>query len=314
MIRVPELKFELEDRRKKVIVRDRKSKFIHPFWKEGQKPVGVLCCQFYEAKWSNGCLYACDYCYLKGTFKWQGWKGREQTVFGNTDKLREEVEKFLQLEEPMVLHTGEVSDSLAVPGSEKLMAQLIEAFARQDRHTLLILTKSSNVDALLDIRHNGRTVIAFSINPPAIARKFEKGAATTEQRLRAAQKCIKVGYKVMIRVDPMIPVKGWRMQYRALFKKLNKMKLYGVVVGTLRAFPTLRGMLSKDLKDLLPCRESDRRYHLESNLRWEMYKFAFKSLKFKRMGVCKESGETWARLVTECGARKFLCNCRLQES
>jgi spore photoproduct lyase len=313
LIRVPELKFEFEGRNKKIIVRDRKSHFIHPFWKEGQKPIGVLCCQFYEAKWSNGCLYACDYCYLKGTFKWQRWKGRQQTVFGNTDELLDEVYEFLELKEPMVLHTGEVADSLAVPGSEKLMAELIRIFGQQDKHTLLILTKSDNVDELLDVEHNGRTVIGFSINPPAIARRFEKGAATTEKRLRAAQKCIKAGYKVMVRVDPMIPVSGWRRQYKALFKKLNKMKLYGVVVGTLRAFPTLRRLLSKDLRSLLPVREDDRRYHLESELRWEMYRFAFKNLKFKRMGTCKESGETWAKLVTEFGPKRFLCNCRLQE-
>ena len=32
-----------------------------PFWKEGNKPTGVLCCQFYEAKWSNGCTRKEDF-------------------------------------------------------------------------------------------------------------------------------------------------------------------------------------------------------------------------------------------------------------
>jgi len=297
----------------KISLRPRKSKFITPFWQEGKKPAGVLCCQFHEAKWSNGCIYKCDYCYLKGTFRWQKWKGGEQTVFSNLPEFFEEVEEFLKLEKPDVLHTGEVADSLAVPGSEKIMAQLVERFAEQDRHTLLLLTKSQNIDALLKVKHNRMTVIGFSINPPAIARKYEKGAATTEQRLSAARKCIKAGYKVMVRVDPMIPVKGWRRQYTALFNKLNDMELYGIVVGTLRAFSGLKPMMSRQLREMLEVREKDRRWHLEQNLRDEMYALAFQILKAERMGLCKESGEMWAKLGMKYGFRKFICNCHLQE-
>ena len=300
-------------RKSTVKVRPRKSQFITPFWADGKKPVGVLCCQFHEAKWSNGCMYKCNYCYLKGTFRWQRWKGGEQTIFSNIEEFFEEVEDFLKLEKPDVLHTGEVADSLAVPGSERIMAQLVERFGKQNKHTLLLLTKSNNVDALLDLDHNRMTVIGFSINPPAVARDFEKGAATTNQRLRAAQRCIDAGYKVMVRVDPMIPVKGWKRQYLALFNKLNDMELYGVVVGTLRAFSGLKPMMSKELRDMLEVREADRRWHLEQTLRDEMYALAFQTLKAERMGLCKESGEMWAKLGMKYGFRKFICNCHLQE-
>ena len=296
-----------------ISVRKRKSQFVTPFWSEGKKPVGVLCCQFHEAKWSNGCMYKCDYCYLKGTFRWQKWKGGEQTIFSNTQEFFAEVEEFLKLEKPDVLHTGEVADSLAVPGSERIMGQLVERFGKQDRHTLLLLTKSNNIDELLGLRHNRMTVIGFSINPPTIARAFEKGAAPTEQRLAAARKCIKAGYKVMVRVDPMIPVKGWKRQYEALFDKLNNMDLFGVVVGTLRAFAGLKPMMCRELRDMLQIREKDRRWHLEQQLRAEMYALAFKTLKAERMGLCKESGEMWAKLGMKYGFRKFICNCHLQE-
>ncbi len=159
---------KLNKRQNGLKIRHRESQFITPFWKNGNKPSGVLCCQFYEAKWSNGCVYECDYCYLKGTFRWQKWKGREQTIFSNVDKLFEEVEEFLTLEKPMVLHTGEVADSLAVPGSEEIMSRLVERFGKQDKHTLLLLTKSNNINQLLDVRHNRMTVIGFSINPTSV--------------------------------------------------------------------------------------------------------------------------------------------------
>lgn len=303
----------INKRRNGVLVRDRKSRFITPFWEEGKKPIGVLCCQFYEAKWSNGCMYDCGYCYLRGTFRWQEWNGREQTVFSNIDQLFLEVDEFLKLEKPTVLHTGEVSDSLAVPGSEKIMAKLVQKFGQQDKHTLLLLTKSDNIEELLGLQHNRMTVIGFSINPPAVARRFEKGAATTEKRLRAARRCIKAGYKVMVRVDPMIPVKGWKRQYKALFNQLNLIEPYGVVVGTLRAFSGLKPKVSKELKVMLTVREKDRRWHLGSELRNEMYSLAFSTLTTHRMGLCKEAGETWGLLGKEYGFRKFICNCRLQE-
>lgn len=294
-----------------VVTRVRKSKFIEPFWKDEEKPAGVLCCQFYELKWSNGCVFACDYCYLKGTFRWQGWKGRRQTVFSNFEDLKREVEEFLKLEKPYVLHTGEVSDSLAVPGSEELMAYLIRRFGEQDRHTLLLLTKSNNVDRLLDVKHNGMTVIGFSVNPEKVARKYEIGAPTTEERLAAAQKCIDAGYRVVVRVDPMIPINEWEKEYKHLFHKLNQLDLYGVVVGTLRAFPTTKHMMSQELQNMLVEHDLDGRWHLEKDLRFRMYRLAFRFLKFRRMGVCKETGVTWAKLISEFRDKRFICNCRL---
>lgn len=293
-------------------MRERKSRFIEPFWKDGEKPKGVLCCQFYEAKWSNGCVFACEYCYLRGTFRWQGWKGRSQTVFTNVDELKNEVDEFLNLPGSHVLHTGEVADSLAVPGTEELMGSFVESFGEQKRHTLLLLTKSDNVGSLLNLEHNDQTVIGFSINPSVVSKQFEIGAASTRSRLRAAKRCSEAGYRVMVRVDPIIPVPNWRKHYRKLFDELNALELYGVVVGTLRAFNGLRISLGSELKSYLTNRDVDGRWHIPHDLRLEIYKMAFQELRFKRMGVCKESGETWSQLISEFRDKRFFCNCRLQ--
>ena len=94
--------------------------------------------------------------------------------------------------------------------------------------------------SLLTLNHKRRTVIGFSINPSFIAKYYELEAPSTENRLKAAKKCIDAGYKVMVRVDPMIPIVGWRHHYIGLFNDLNKLELYGVVIGTLRAFPNLK--------------------------------------------------------------------------
>jgi len=291
-----------------VKVRNRKSPFVKPFWRKGHKPNGLLCSQFYELVWGNGCPYACEYCYLKGTFRIQGWNGREQTIFANQHKMWKEVEKFLMRRSPAILHTGELCDSLAAPGSEKIMSRLIGMFGEQDKHTLLLLTKSDRVVSLFHLKHKGRTVIGFSINPEPIAERFEIEAPSTDDRLKAAEKCMEAGFPVMVRVDPMIPVEGWEHLYSCLFDRLNALDLKGVVIGTLRAYPGLIWRIGNELRSMLTERGGDGRYHLPWNLRLNMYKLAFSKLRYEYMGVCKENGSLWGILAREF-KKKFLCNC-----
>lgn len=309
--------------------RERKSKFIKPYWgKDKPKPAGVLCFPFHEAAWSNGCLANCDYCYLKGTFRYgldydgsnnqQGWNGHEQVVFSNVEDLYAEAEKFLSTQDkPTILHTGELADSLIVPGSEKIMSRLITRFGQQDKHTLLLLTKSDNVDALLNLEHNGRTVAGFSINASPVADLYEQGTAPTWRRIEAAKKCIRAGYRVLARIDPMIPIPNWQAAYSELFERINElteMGLYGVVVGTLRGYEATRRAMPVDLKSMLMHRDIDKRYHIDEETRDAMYGLAFRTLKSKQMGVCKESGEMWGRLISTHGPRNFVCNCHLPEA
>ena len=233
------------------------------------------------------------------------------TIFSNQDKMFREVNDFLSDSsiKPTILHAGELTDSLASNEGIPIMSRLVERFGKQKKHTLLLLTKSANVDGILNLEHNGMTVAAFSVNPNLVADKYEKSAAIPEDRLRAAEKCIDTGYPVMIRVDPIIPVEGWKDAYLELFDRINSMKLRGVVVGTIRAFMTLYIQLSDDLKKLLTEKDVDGRRHLPIEQRNEIYDLAFSKLNTKRIGICKESGRTWGRLISKHGKRGFICNC-----
>jgi spore photoproduct lyase len=295
----------------RVVHAKRFSPFVTPFWQPGEKPAGVLCCQFFEVKFSNGCMFHCDFCYLRNTFKYRNWRGGEQTLFSNTDDLKCEIREYMKFDKPYVFHTGEVADSLAAPGSEQIITWLVKQFGMQKRHTLLLLTKSNNVEFLMPLPHNSRTVCGFSVNPPEIAQRFEVGAATTEERLAAAEMVMETGYPVMVRVDPMIPIDGWERQYMELFERLNTMPLHGVVVGTLRAFPNLRNLMRPALRKLLTVRDIDGRWHIPNETRTAMYNLAFGTLKFKRMGLCKESGSRWGELIRKFGPHEFICNCHL---
>jgi hypothetical protein len=72
--------------------------------------------------------------------------------------------------------------------------------------------------------------------------------------------------------------------------------------------------MSKRLRDMVNTKEKDRRWHLEEKLRDQMYGLAFRTIKTERLGICKESGDTWAKLGLKYGFRKFICNCHLQDN
>jgi len=190
--------------------------------------------------WADGCPYQCTYCYLQGTFKGK----TEPTVFSNLDKLFREVEVWLKNPNPKILNTGELSDSLAI--TRKVIVKLIERFAKQEKHKLLIVTKSDRVDEILGLNHNRQTIVSFSLNPEKVAEKFEVGAPPTSKRLEAIEKCLDAGYPIRVRIDPMIPVEGWEDFYRELALEVNRLKPERVTLGSLRFYPFVEAFSRRD--------------------------------------------------------------------
>jgi spore photoproduct lyase len=302
--------------------RERRSNYIHPF--SVVKP-GILCCKGTEnaglhiLSWAAGCPFDCDYCYLQGTFhpdlSAKRWSGGSITIYEDGEKanMMREVEEFLASPGKRILHTGELSDSLGAPGSFQRLQPVINKFAEQERHKLLLLTKSRNVDELLSMKPSRQAFIGFSVNPPKIADLFEHDTATPPERLEAARKCADAGYPVLLRVDPMIPIEGWEDIYGPFIEELNSIDAAGVAVGTIRAFPRLRSKTKfAPFKPMLTDREFDGRWRLSDRLRFQMYDFALSRLHAENVGICKESGATiWGPLAAR-HHKHFTCNCLLR--
>ena len=98
-----------------------------------------------------------------------------------------------------------------------------------------MLTKSDNVDDILNLNHNGRTIIAWSLNHPKISETFEIGAPSFERRLNAAEKVQRAGYPLRIRLDPIVPYQGWDKDYAETIKRIfDKVNPERITLGTLR--------------------------------------------------------------------------------
>jgi len=294
------------------VTRARKDRFIRRFEKT---PPGKVCPHVYELLHANGCPYGCDYCYLQLTFRHQ----KTPVVFNNQHDMLREVPQFLALSKPQVLHTGKLCDSLVFDEETGLSKDLVPLFASQDKHKLLLLTKSTKIRNLLDTPDHRNTVVSFSLNAPALAQRFERGAPTPGERLDAARKCQDAGYEVRVRIDPVIPVKGWRALYKPLAGEIVgrlKTRDLRVTIGNIRYFRGLPACARNRGADMavfgvpMTFDRTDGRMRVPPPVRMEMHRW-FRDQLPPEVGVypCKEPPEVWRSLGLD--PTKPKCNCAL---
>jgi len=287
--------------------RKRYSNFIHYFDKT---PPGIVCPHFHILAHANGCPFSCDYCYLRLTLRHYP----EPTVFTNTARLFQELRDWLLCtEDPSVLNAGELCDSLAWDNKTRLTNNLVPLFESQKRHKLLLLTKSTCIDNLLEMGPASQVIVSFSVNAEQVSGRYEKGSPTPEDRLLAAAKLVEAGYEVRIRLDPMIPIEGWTEAYAQVIDHVNKVGPKIVTLGSLRYFRNLLTHAPEGTDVFsygVNQEDPDRRLRIPFQQRAEMYRFAIDRLNILRVGLCKET-VTMHRELDLPGASQS-CNCSIE--
>jgi spore photoproduct lyase len=207
-----------------VIARARKSGFIRPF--DGPA-AGLVCQRFYRLILSNGCPYDCQYCYLRLTL------GRHKgpVVFTNPWP---EVERQLAKIPAGVFSTGDLADSLAV--APPLLKPAVAYFRRQTAKFLFLTTKSANLELLLGMKPTPQVWISFSVNAIKTWELFEAQTPHPEARLAAAGRLQAAGWRVRIRIDPVIPEVGLG-HYHEIIRQVRALAPERVTLGLLKHFP-----------------------------------------------------------------------------
>lgn len=274
-----------------------------------EKKTDVICPHFLELKWANGCAYDCAWCFLQGTFRFTGKQPRQKDRF----KVKEHVSTFLNNGSlPEVLNTGELSDSLLSENSHDPFSKfIIPLFEAQKKHKVLFLTKSTDVENLLKIDEHKNVIVSFSMNAPAVSKKWEK-APGVEDRIEAARKVSDAGYETRIRIDPMVPVFEWDKHYTKLVDMIFEQFIpERITLGSLRGLQsTINNSKDKTWVTFLS-EKSNWGKKIDSDLRYEMYSTVIDFLKNKygytKVALCKESVEMWEKMGLDY--KKISCNC-----
>lgn len=199
------------------------------------------CCDYRVLNVGLGCPMDCVYCILQAYLNTP-----YLSFFVNLEDLFSELTTRLNSCQGSILRigTGEFTDSMALDRITGLSRRLVNYFGRQHKGVLELKTKSAAIDNLEGLQHNGRTIVAWSLNSDEIIRNQEIRAATLEQRLEAALKCVQWGYDCAFHFDPIISYPGWEEGYhrviKLLFDKIPPDRIVWISLGGFRYLPSLK--------------------------------------------------------------------------
>jgi spore photoproduct lyase len=200
-----------------------------------------VCCDYQVLNIGMNCPMDCVYCILQAYLN-----NPYLSFFVNTEDLLAELKQAFAHEPQHFLRigTGEFTDSLALDRLTGLSRILIEFMRDKETAVLELKTKTAVIDNLAGLDHGGRTIVAWSLNSPAIVAKEEIRTATLAQRLAAAARCASWGYKLAFHFDPIIYHEDWQQGYsetiRRLFTTVPKENIAWISLGCLRYLPHLK--------------------------------------------------------------------------
>ncbi len=302
---------------KRTLMIGRTTSFVGRF--DGQLGENIRCCPYYKlVPISNGCPYYCTYCYLAYVY-------RKHAPFIkiniNYDAMFRQIRRTTDGADGKVsFNMGEMLDSLALDHITNLTPKLIPFFSKFSNAYLMLLTKSSNINNLLQVEPNGQIVLSWSLNSLQAIRQYELGTADLDDRIEAARRCREHGYRIRFRIDPGILHDNWQAGYADLIRKsLTAVKPENITLGMLRLLPghfqLAEGAYGDRAHQL--CNRSfvkgasDRKLRYPPKERAEFYSFLIDKIrsfdKDVSISLCRETPEIWDIFKNRCDPAK--CNC-----
>lgn len=292
---------DFDQSKREILVKPHKGKFFK------QCPGGNVnsaCCNYFVLNLGSQCHFNCSYCYLQSFLNTPF-----MVIYSNIDEASKEL---VEVSKNMKGHkirvgTGETIDSLGLDPLTGYTSVLIEAIKDCDNIQLELKTKSDFVDHLLDLNHDGKVTVSWSINPEEVVANEEHGTASLAARLEAAKKCVEKGYSIGLHIDPVIWHPEWEKNYKALVKSVTECfepkQVPYISLGALR-FQTEQSAMMKErfsrasyVNSGEMFRSKDGKFRYDSKLRSEMFKTIIDEFKSYnrawKVFLCMEAPETW---------------------
>lgn len=173
----------------------------------------------YQLPLLSGCIGNCQYCYLNTNL---GEKPYIK-VNVNLDDILNKAQEYIneRLPEVTIFEGSATSDPVPVEPYSELLKKTIEFFAENENGRFRFVTKYNDIDTLLDIRHNGKTEVRFTLNTDKVISDYEKRTAAINNRIDASVKVAKAGYPLGFIIAPVFIYDGWKKDYKALIIDLN---------------------------------------------------------------------------------------------
>ena len=183
------------------------------------------------------CLYNCSYCFLQGMYS-----SANIVVFVNEIDMqaavKNEIVKRVHKDQPLMLSISYNTDLMAFENILPITKNWIQ-FAKLNLDlNLEIRTKSGLYHSIKDIESSDQIVLAWTLSPDKVVRKYELNTPPLSKRISAIKLALKDGWKVRLCFDPILYYNNWENDYLELFNKvkssLNLDQVLDITVGTFR--------------------------------------------------------------------------------
>jgi spore photoproduct lyase len=211
---------------------------------------GYKRCGYWILNVGFGCPVDCSYCYL------QMYSNAPGIILpANVEDYFKHIEKFdSKVRARTRIGTGEFTDSLALDKYTGYSSKLIPFFSRTKKLVLELKTKVSDIENVLKEEPHDNIVISWSMNTRNMAERYEKGGASIDDRLDAALRASRRGYRIGFHFDPVVFYRGWEKEYKSIveemfaFEEIRKNTAW-ISLGTLRYTPGLKQVAENRFTD-----------------------------------------------------------------
>lgn len=182
------------------------------------------------------CIYDCRYCFLQGMYHSANF-----VLFVNFKAFQEAIEKKIHdVGREAYFFSGYDCDSLAYESVTEFIREFLPFFREQKKAILELRTKSTNIKELLKQEVISNCVVAFSFTPEKISMEIEHKVPSVKKRIAAMKTLAEKGWKIGLRLDPLIYKSDYQQQYheliKAIFSAVSYKQIHSVSVGPMR-FP-----------------------------------------------------------------------------
>ena len=173
----------------------------------------------YQLPLVSGCMGMCEYCYLNT----QMGKKPYIKIYVNTDEILNRADKYIEErgENITVFEGAATSDPVPVEPYSGNLKKAILHFGKIENSRFRFVTKFTDIDSLLNVEHNGRTTIRFSLNTDRIIGEFEHGTPKIQDRINAASSILNAGYHLGFIIAPVFLYDGWKMEYGNIIEQIG---------------------------------------------------------------------------------------------
>ena len=93
-------------------------------------------------------------------------------------------------------------------------------------------------------------IIAYSVNPEPLIKEYEHKTPSLAKRIEALNKLTQKGWKIGLRIDPILPIENDKIVYQNflnyLFSSIDQSHLHSTTLGSFRLPPSIKKVMEKN--------------------------------------------------------------------